>query len=140
ERVCAGGLDGVKIFDRRDDSGGSWVRVGDDRTKDKPDAKPTDADRVAWNDDTPGEPRLPDGGRYRILATAGVVCAWHGLGETDDDTQQFLILTKDSPELNFTHTPFARVSEAQSLETLKRIAALPTIQSDEARRKSSSGS
>jgi len=139
-RVCSGGLTGVRIFDRRDDAGGSWVRVGDDRTKapaDKPDAKPTEDDRAAWDEETPGEAQLPDGGRYRILAGEGVVAAFHGPGETDDDPQQFIILTKDSPEVSFSYTPFGKVVEAQSMETVRRIAARATLQSDEALRKKS---
>lgn len=121
--VCSGGLDGVRIFERRDDTDESWVRVGDARTKK---ADPTEQDRIAWADASPGESRNADVGRYRVLHTKGVVTSWHAPGEPNDDAQQFLFVTKDSPGLDFVHTPFARVVDGPSMATLERIAARDT--------------
>lgn len=124
DRVCAGGLDGVRFFERRDDGDEAWLRVGDDRTK-KADA--TETERIAWNDATPGEARAADVGRFRVLHTKGVVTSWHAPGEPNDDPQQFLVVTKDSPSLDFANTPFARVEDGPSMSTLERIVGRDTF-------------
>lgn len=128
DRACAGGLDGVRVFQRRDRSDESWVRVGDDRTKV---ATPTEDDRTTWDDPTPGETRAPESGRFRILHTAGTVTSWHGIADSDDDPQQFLIVTKESTALNFENTPFAKVEDGPSMSTLERIAGLATYAKDQ---------
>ncbi len=128
DRVCAGGLDGARVFQRRERGDESWVRVGDDRTKVE---TPSEDDRIAWDEPTPGETRAPEAGRFRILHTPGTVTSWHGVADSDDDPQQFLIVTKESTALNFEHTPFARVEEGPSMTTLERIVGLPTYAKDQ---------
>jgi cyclophilin family peptidyl-prolyl cis-trans isomerase len=128
DRVCAGGLDGVRVFHRRERAEQSWLRVGDDRTKAE---TPTEDDRIEWDEATPGETRPPESGRYRILHTPGTVTSWHGVADSDDDPQQFLIVTKDSPALNFEHTPFARVEDGPSMSTVERMVALATYAKDQ---------
>lgn len=128
DRVCAGGLDGVRVFQRREREEESWVRVGDDRTKA---ATPSEDDRVTWDEATPGETRPPESGRFRVLHAAGTVTSWHGIADSDDDPQQFLLVTKPSTALNFEHTPFARVEDGPSMDTLARIAGLPTFAKDQ---------
>jgi len=128
DRVCAGGLDGVRVFQRRERADENWLRVGDDRTKA---ATPSDDERVAWDEATPGETRAPESGRFRILHTPGTVTSWHGIADSDDDPQQFLIVTKESTALNFEHTPFARVEEGPSMDTVARMVALATYAKDQ---------
>lgn len=127
DRACAGKLDGVRIFERRDRPGLGWVRVGSDATKKDP---ASDDDRLAWDDASSGETRTGEPGRYRVLHTAGTLTSWHVLGESQDDPQQFLLVVKDSNDLDFEHTPFARLEPGLSLATLERIAALPTFSRD----------
>jgi len=128
DRACEGGLAGVRVFQRRDRSDESWLRVGDDRTKA---ADPKDDDRLAWDDASPGETRPPEPGRFRVLHAPGTVTSWHGIADSDDDPQQFLLVTKESTALNFEHTPFARVEEGPSMSTLERIAGMATYAKDQ---------
>lgn len=127
ERVCAGVYDGTLLFAKRDDLTESWIRGGDARTK-PPATTPAPGDAIdttAWGDPSPGEPTLPERGRWRILHTKGTVSAWHDIAETTDDPTQFLLCVKDSTSLDYDYTPFGRLDET-SLAVLERIHARKT--------------
>lgn len=126
-RACAGVYDGTSLFAKRDDLSEAFVRGGDERTKAPAHAPaPGDAlDTTSWGDPSPGEPTLPERGRWRILHTKGVVSAWHDVAESTDDPTQFLICAKDSTSLDFDYTPFGKLDEA-SLAVLERIHARKT--------------
>lgn len=126
-RACAGALDGTSLFAKRDDLSESWVRGGDERTRAPatPPAPGDASDTSTWGDPSPGEPTIPERGRWRILHTKGVVSAWHDVADTTDDPAQFLLCVKDSTSLDFDYTPFAKVEEA-SLPVLERIHARKT--------------
>lgn len=94
------------------------LRAGDPRSLG---AKPYDrADHLRYAKDAGLEGLLPDESRNRVLHLRGVVTSWH---EEDvyDDPQQVLFVVRDSPALNYKHTPIGRLLDAASLATLDRL-------------------
>lgn len=94
------------------------VRGGDPRSLN---AKPYDRqDHLRFAKDAGLEGLLQDESRNRILHVRGVVTTWH---ESDayDDPQQLLFVVRDSPGLNYQHTPIGRLLDAASLATLDRV-------------------
>lgn len=123
--VRAGRLDGTAFTARVDRSLAgettlAAVRGGDPRSRG---AKPFDRQgHLAHAGDAGLEGLLPDESRNRILHLRGVVTSWHE-AETYDDPQQLLFVVKDSPALNYQHTPVGRLLDDASLATLDRIYA-----------------
>lgn len=123
--VQAGRYDGTAFVARVDQSAGgettvAAVRGGDPRATD---VKPYDRqDHLRFASDAGLEGMLPDESRNRILHVRGVLTTWHG-DETYDDPQQLLLVVRDSPGLNYRHTPIGRLLDAASLATLDRLYA-----------------
>ena len=143
DRVCKGALDGTAIFARegdvippnespnRETSGETWVRGGDARTRAaKPDEKPDDAARAKWGTQTPGDPLPPEPARWHVQHVRGVVTSWHDPVDEDDDPEQFLLVVRDSADLDLRHTPFAKATEEPSLQTLDRIFSKRTFRQE----------
>jgi cyclophilin family peptidyl-prolyl cis-trans isomerase len=141
ERVCKGELDGTSFFTSRGDvhsplaamnreaEGQTWVRGGDARTR--VEKTPPAKDRAEWGTPTPATPVPPEPSRHHVQHVRGVVSAWHDVADDEDDPEQFLIVVRDSPDLDHQYTPFAIVmDEKPSLETLDRIFSQRTIRQD----------
>jgi hypothetical protein len=123
KRVCEGGLDGVRIFERERSDRASTLRVGGARTK----ADPADEKaRAAWTEATPAPTVAPERSRDRVVHRRGVVSAWRDAGSSEDDPEQLLLVVKDSPDLDHERTPIAKAVDEGSLATLERIFAQTT--------------
>jgi cyclophilin family peptidyl-prolyl cis-trans isomerase len=127
DRACRGEWDGTAFFARHERTDEKYLRAGDPRTKD---AEAKDEARLQWGEPGPADPLPYEDGRYRILHLKGTVSAWHEAGDDDDEVDQFLVVTTDSPELNYAYTPFAKV-DAASLATLDRISGTQTFEDKE---------
>jgi cyclophilin family peptidyl-prolyl cis-trans isomerase len=123
DRACRGDWDGTAFFAAEDRLDEKFVRAGDARTKD---AEPKEEARLEWGNPGPDDPLPYEDGRYRILHVKGTVSAWNDGGDKDDERDQFLVVTTDSPDLNYAYTPFAKV-DAGSFATLDRIAGTETF-------------
>jgi cyclophilin family peptidyl-prolyl cis-trans isomerase len=128
ERVCAGGLDGTKIF-RKDDSDAETTLRGGDRRTSKADA--TLDDRATWGEPTEAPPVADEPARHRIVHRRGVVTAWHESSISEDDPEQFAIVVGDSPALDHENTPFAKAADAASLATIDRIFSERTFRQEQ---------
>jgi len=76
---------------------------------------------------------LPDEARNRIPQERGIVSAWHEPGTEYDNADQFIVLTRTSPLLDYRYTPIGKILDEQgvdSLATLDRIFGDDTWSAD----------
>jgi cyclophilin family peptidyl-prolyl cis-trans isomerase len=127
QKAREGRFDGTAFYEKKnvggDDGGQKTLRGGDPATRD---AKPYDrAQPLRFGKLEPSEQRLPSDSRHRIPHVPGVLSAWHGTSSEYDETGEFLLVAKASPDLDYNFTPIARALDDASLATVDRIWASP---------------
>ena len=135
DRALKGYYDGTAIFGKVDvgtalESERVYVRGGDPRTRG---AKAYDKEgHLEFAKKPRGGGLLPEESRNRITHDRGIVSVWHEQGYEYDDEAQFLIVERTSPRLNYKYTPFGKLTDTASLDTLSRIFEHKTWRDDKA--------
>jgi hypothetical protein len=128
-----GRFDGTAFYEKEDTGGDEsagrrTVRGGDPKTRG---AKPYDkAQPKEFGKLPPEEQLLPGDSRNRIPHRRGILSAWHGTASEYDETGEFLLVARTSPDMDYHFTPIARALDGASLATIDRIWASPAWRDD----------
>ncbi len=64
---------------------------------------------------------LPDEARNRIPHTRGTICAWHAGSDEYDNGEQFILLARDSPLLDYKFTPVGKMLDEQGISSFATL-------------------